>query len=113
MFLLEIVPSPLPNRMLLGAFRLRPLGHGQEKGRGDEGAGWDKLTRRKLESATAQYGGGNAGHEGLRLEVKIAKHFVGAPAADHTDAVAVDSGRSESTRLNSSHDLASRMPSSA
>ena len=55
-----------------------------------------KLPRRKLECAAAQHGGGDAGHEGLRLEVMITKHFVGAPAADHTDAVAVDSGAEES-----------------
>ena len=54
------------------------------------------LARRKLKGAVAQHGRGDAGHEGLRLEVEIAKHLVGAPAADHTDAVAVDSGTEES-----------------
>ena len=55
-----------------------------------------KLSRRaELEGAAAEHGGGQAGHNRLSLHVQVAVHFVGPPAADEADAVAVDAGAQE------------------
>ena len=39
------------------------------------------------EVATAKHGGGNPGHDGLRLDVQVAVDLVGAPAPDEADAI--------------------------
>ena len=40
--------------------------------------------------AAAKHGGGDAGHNGLRLDMEVAVHLIGAPTSDETDAVRVD-----------------------
>ena len=49
------------------------------------------LSRCQAESAAAQHGGGEASHDRLCLNVKIPVHFVRAPPAKQTDAVAIHS----------------------
>ena len=87
MFFLEIVPSLLHNR---NAPRPEANRTGQRRSRVGKLA-----SRRKLKGAVAQHSRGDAGHDGLRLEMEVAKHLIGVPASDHTDAVAVDSGAEE------------------
>ena len=40
---------------------------------------WDMLVRHEAEHATFEHEGGEIPHDGLSLEVEVAKHFVGAP----------------------------------
>ena len=57
---------------------------------------WDVLVRREAEHATLEHEGGEIPHDRLGLKVEVAKHFVGAPAAQKADAVSVDVGAEES-----------------
>ena len=41
---------------------------------------------------------GKALHEGSCLHVQVAKHFIGAPAADELDSIRVDAGTEECHR---------------
>ena len=52
--------------------------------------GEGKRSERELEVAAAQHGGGNAGHDRLRLYVEVTIHFVRSPTPDKANAVAVN-----------------------
>ena len=62
----------------------------QEGGKGSTETGG--LSRCELVGAAAEHGGGDASHHGLRLDVEVSKKLIGAPATDHSDAVAVNTG---------------------
>ena len=53
------------------------------------------LYREESEGTAAKHGCSEAGHDGLRLYVKIPIHLVGTPATDEANAVAVDAGAEE------------------
>ena len=54
------------------------------------------LVRCEVKGTAAQHGSGDTSHqEGLRLDVEVSEHLVGAPATDHAETVAVDSGAKE------------------
>jgi hypothetical protein len=49
----------------------------------------------KSEGATLQHTRGEGAHERVGLEMEVAEHSIGAPAADHFDEVGVDAGAEE------------------
>ena len=50
---------------------------------------------RQAEGTAAQHGGRKAGHDWLCLDVEVAVHFVRPPAAQQTDAIAIDARAKE------------------
>ena len=53
------------------------------------------LARREVKGTAAQHGSGDTSHQGLRLDVEVSEHLVGAPATDHAETVAIDAGAKE------------------
>lgn len=84
----------LPSRtvvLLCSTYRgtVRPRGPNGRRV-GAEGEGGELSRRAELEGAAAKHGGGQASHNRLSLHVQVSVHFVGPPAADEANAVAVD-----------------------
>jgi len=59
------------------------------------GADGDLVVRVKREVASRQHAGGEISHDRLGLEMKVAQHFIAAPAAEEADHVGVDMGAEE------------------
>lgn len=55
----------------------------------------DLLVGDKGKISTGEHAGRKMTHEGLGLDVKIAQHFIGAPAAEKANAVGVNVGTEE------------------
>ena len=86
-------PTKLPETGDAARQRFRSIGPGARGCRvGASGEGGEKLCRRKAKVAAPKHGGREAVHDRLRLHMEIAKHFVGSPAANHAQPVAVDAG---------------------
>ncbi len=98
MSLLEYrAPYPLTVLAPSGVARLLPKrAKGREQGGRDEGTGGKKvLSGRHLVGPAAQHRCRDAGHNRMRLDVEVSVEFVGAPAADHANAVLADASAKE------------------
>jgi hypothetical protein len=67
------------------------LGKGDEVQEGDRLRS-DVLIRQQAEGTGGEHAACEGTHEGVCLQVKIAKHFIGAPATDKADDVSVNTG---------------------
>ena len=55
----------------------------------------DVLVRQQAEITGGEHAASEGTHEGVCLQMKIAKHFVGAPATDKTNDVGIDTSAQE------------------
>jgi hypothetical protein len=67
----------------------------------------DILSREKRVVAAMEHEAGKVAHDGLRLKVKIAKHFIRAPATDEADDVSINVSKEKGHRPSSSKGLRS------
>ena len=65
----------------------------------------DVLTGKKGVDATLEHAAGEVAHNGLGLEVKVAEHFIGPPAANQADDIGVNLCKKESHRVPSTEGL--------
>ena len=73
------------------------------KGVGLEGLIWvddviwvgDVRTRDEVGVTALQHEAGEVAHDRLRLEMEVAKHFIGPPAANQADDIGVNTGNKE------------------
>ena len=93
MSLLGIAPPFQLLDLLVEADRITHEARGKEGGAPTGATGG--LVRREVKGTAAQHGSGDTSHQGLRLDVEVSEHLVGAPATDHVETVAVDSGTKE------------------
>ena len=54
------------------------------------------MIRKQSEVATGEHLGGKVAHDGFRLDMEVAKHFVRAPSSKEADTVSVHIGAKES-----------------
>ena len=52
--------------------------------------GWNLLARDKMKRTRLQHGAGEVAHQGTGLEMEVAQHDIGAPAANQLNDTCVD-----------------------